>query len=78
MSMRLLNGYPVYKVSWIKNGPLGEFWIYIIDPFFLQCREDEWVETIPRRTKFWAQSGLKCFTLGNKSFSKISTISILL
>ena len=25
MSMRLLNGYPVYKVSWIKNGSTGDF-----------------------------------------------------
>ena len=25
MSMRLLNGYPIYKVSWIKNGSIGDF-----------------------------------------------------
>ena len=55
------------------------FRIYIIDTFFsLQNRENEWVEKIPRRRKFWAQSGVKFSILGNKSFSEISTIGILL
>ena len=72
MSMRLLNGYPVCKVNWIKNGPLGDFlnihyWHFF---FSLQCREDEWIEKILRRRKFWAQSGVNCSILRNNSFLK--------
>ena len=42
MSMRLLNGYPVCKVSWTKNEPIGDFlkvdYWHIIDTFFTVYR----------------------------------------
>ena len=46
--------------------------------FSLKYKENEWVERIPRRREFWAQSGVKFSILGNKSFSEIFTIDILL